>query len=104
MSSVILRNKTPRFGSFVTIRLCLTLAERFEGARQRAIDEFRRLRALGTKGVTRYTDQVGNKMIYCVSWPTSEESRQAEEISKNILTEAEELGRMADEGGNQNDR
>ena len=51
-----------------------------EGARERALSEFRRLRREGYAGVARYTDQIGNKMVYVVAYPIAEDLAAVEQV------------------------
>lgn len=51
-----------------------------EGARERAMTEFRRLRREGYAGVTRRTDQIGNQMVYVVAYPISEDLAAVEQV------------------------
>lgn len=57
-----------------------------EGARQRQLSEFRRLRAEGVKHVVRFTDQKEGAIVYCVSWP-----RTAADIMAETVAEAEQV-------------
>ena len=62
-------------------------------------DKIAALRAAGVKGVSRRTDQVDGRMLYVVSWPKSEQA-VLDEIETNVLlTQAEEVCNMENEGG-----
>jgi hypothetical protein len=65
-------------------------------------DKVAALRAAGVKHVICRTDQIDGRMHYVVCWPTSEQMRLDEAETKVLLTQAEEVCSMENEGGNPN--
>jgi hypothetical protein len=85
-----------------------------DGARVRQMDEWRRTRAEGVKGINRYTEQVDGRMVYVLSWPrtqadiVNETVAEAEQVlseKSTLVPLTEDLNgdSMVSEGGNPNE-
>jgi hypothetical protein len=84
-----------------------------DGARVRQMDEWRRMRVEGVKGINRYTEQVDGRMVYVLSWPrtqadiVNETVAEAEQVlaqnEPKVPLTSDPASEMIAEGGNTNE-
>ena len=72
-------------------------------SRELAAELASELRGQGIRHISRRTDQIDGRMHWIVSWPTAEQLRLDAEETKVLLTEAEKICNMENQGGNTNE-